>query len=153
MQASAAELGDLAPADDVPPPLISDFPQHGRRSGRRAGRARARARARARSRGGAEPGRAPMFAVPPDGLGWSDEDVTELGRTAPGLLPGRILKCDRSGAQVLTTTGAARATFCAALLLASARARAAGRTWPHPGDRVALRRWPDGPITVEGVVV
>jgi hypothetical protein len=50
-------------------------------------------------------------------------------------------------------SGAARATYCAALLLAAARAKAGGRIWPRPGDRVALRRWPDGPITVEGVVV
>jgi hypothetical protein len=49
--------------------------------------------------------------------------------------------------------GAARATYCAGLLLAAAKAKAAGRIWPRPGDRVALRRWPDGPITVEGVVV
>ena len=93
--------------------------------------------------------------MPPDGLGWSEDDVRELHRTAPGLLPGRIIDCDRSGAGavVLLATGAARATYCAAILLASARARAAGRTWPRAGDRVALRHWPDGPITVEGVVL
>jgi hypothetical protein len=124
MQASAAS-GDPAPAADVPPP---------------------RTRRRARSK-------APLIPVPPDGLGWSEDDLAELGRTAPGLLPGRIVKCDQSGALVLMPSGAARATFCAALLLAAAKAKAAGRIWPRPGDRVALRRWPDGPITVEGVVV
>ena len=146
MKASAAAIGDSGPADDVPP---APQPERGRRG------ARARARSRSRARQSADPShpQTPMFAVPEDGLGWTDEDLTELHRTAPGLLPGRIIRCDRSGAHVLTATGAARATFCAALLLASARARAAGRTWPHPGDRVALRRWPDGPITVEGVVV
>jgi hypothetical protein len=91
--------------------------------------------------------------VPPDGLGWSAQDLDELGRSAPGLLPGRIVVCDQSGALVLMASGAARATYCASLLLATAAARARGRVWPRPGDRVALRRWPDGPITVEGVVV
>jgi hypothetical protein len=128
MQASAA-TGDPAPATDVPPP-------------------RTRGRRGARSSSGA-----PLVAVPADGLGWSESDVEELGRTAPGLLPGRIVKCDQAGAIVLMPWGAARATYCAALLLAAARAKAGGRIWPRPGDRVALRRWPDGPITVEGVVV
>lgn len=126
MQASAA-TGDSAPATDVPPPR-----NHGRRVGH------------------ATP---PLVAVPADGLGWSEPDLEELGRTAPGLLPGRIVKCDQAGALVLMPWGAARATYCAALLLAAAKAKAGGRVWPRPGDRVALRRWPDGPITVEGVVV
>lgn len=95
---------------------------------------------------------ATLCAVPPDGLGWSAAEMDELEQIAPGLLPGRIVKSDRSGAVVLTLAGAARATYCAQLLLAAARAHAAGRVWPRPGDRVALRRWPDGPITVEGVV-
>lgn len=126
MQASAA-AGDPAPATDVPPPRT-----HGRRGARST---------------------APLVAVPADGLGWSESDLEELDRTAPGLLPGRIVKCDQAGAVVLMPLGAARATYCAALLLAAAKAKAAGRIWPRPGDRVALRRWPDGPITVEGVVV
>lgn len=127
MQASAA-AGDPTPATDVPPPR-----KHGRYG---AGRSAAA-----------------LVAVPADGLGWTEADVAELDRTAPGLLPGRIVKCDQSGALVLMANGAARATYCAALLLAAARAKAGGRIWPRPGDRVALRRWPDGPITVEGVVV
>lgn len=94
-----------------------------------------------------------MVPVPADGLGWSEADLAELDRCAPGLLPGRIVRCDQSGALVLMASGAARATYCAALLLAAARAKAGGRMWPRPGDRVALRCWPDGPITVEGVVV
>lgn len=127
MQASAA-TGDPAPATDVPPP----------RPTRRRGRRRSEA---------------PLVPVPADGLGWSAADLEELDRSAPGLLPGRIVRCDQSGALVLMASGAARATYCAALLLAAARARSGGRAWPRPGDRVALRRWPDGPITVEGVVV
>lgn len=87
-----------------------------------------------------------------DGLGWSEPELAELARVAPGLLPGRIMTCDPVGALVLTELGATAATYCASLLLAVARARSAGRLWPKPGDRVALRRWPDGPVTVEGVV-
>jgi hypothetical protein len=87
-----------------------------------------------------------------DGLGWSEPEIAELARLAPGLLPGRIMTCDPVGALVLTELGATAATYCASLLLAAARARSAGRLWPGPGDRVALRRWPDGPVTVEGVV-
>jgi len=87
-----------------------------------------------------------------DGLGWSEPEIAELARLAPGLLPGRIMTCDPVGALVLTELGATAATYCASLLLAAARARSAGRLWPKPGDRVALRRWPDGPVTVEGVV-
>ena len=127
MQASAAS-SDPAPADDVPPPRLYRR-RHGR--GRRT---------------------TPLCAVPVGGLGWSEADVDELGRTAPGLLPGRIVQCDQAGALVLTRSGAANATYCAPLLLAAARAAAGGRVWPRPGDRVALRRWPDGPVTVEGVV-
>lgn len=104
-------------------------------------------------RSGSARSAATVCVVPPDGMGWSSEDLVELDRTAPGLLPGRIVRCDQSGALVLMANGAARATYCAALLLAAARARAGGRIWPRPGDRVALRRWPDGPVTVEGVVV
>ena len=87
-----------------------------------------------------------------EGLGWSEPEIAELARLAPGLLPGRIMTCDPAGALVLTEIGATAATYCATLLLAAARARSAGRLWPKPGDRVALRRWPDGPVTVEGVV-
>ena len=87
-----------------------------------------------------------------DGLGWSEPEIAELARLAPGLLPGRIMTCDPVGALVLTELGATAATYCASLLLAATRARSAGRLWPKPGDRVALRRWPDGPVTVEGVV-
>ncbi|MGH3416871.1 MAG: hypothetical protein ACRDSS_10420, partial [Actinocrinis sp.] len=105
MQASAA-AGDPAPAD-VPPP---------RPTGRKRGSGRSASTAT-------------LAAVPADGLGWSEADVEELGRTSPGLVPGRIVKCDQSGALVLMPRGAARATFCAALLLAAAKARAGGRVW------------------------
>ncbi len=97
--------------------------------------------------------RVPRTEAVDDGLGWSEPEKAELAQLAPGLLPGRIMTCDLAGALVLTELGAASATYGASLLLAAARARSAGRLWPKPGDRVALRRWPDGPVTVEGVVV
>jgi len=99
-----------------------------------------------------EPARSAAPEPAGDGLGWSAPEIAELSRLAPWLLPGRIMTCDPVGALVLTELGATAATYCASLLLAAARARSAGRLWPGPGDRVALRRWPDGPVTVEGVV-
>lgn len=137
MQAAAA-TGEPAPVSDVPPPRRPSGGPNATRAARRRRRL-------------SDPV-APLVGVPVDGLGWSADDLTELRATAPGLEPGRIVSCDEAGALVLTTAGAARATFCAPLLLSSARARAAGRSWPRPGDRVALRYWPDGPVTVEGVV-
>jgi hypothetical protein len=137
MQAAAA-TGDQAPVSDVPPPRRPAV-------GSRAGRA-------ARRRRRLTDPVAPLVGVPMDGLGWSADELDELRTCAPGLVAGRIMSCDEAGALVLTVAGAARATFCAPLLLSSAKARAAGRLWPSPGDRVALRYWPDGPVTVEGVV-
>ncbi|HEV2637592.1 MAG TPA: hypothetical protein VGX23_20740 [Actinocrinis sp.] len=137
MQAAAA-TGEPAPVGDVPPPRRPAAGPSSTRAARRRHRL-------------TDP-LAPLVGVPIDGLGWSAAELTDLRTTAPGLEPGRIMACDEAGALVLTTTGAARATFCAPLLLSSARARAAGRSWPRPGDRVALRYWPDGPVTVEGVV-
>jgi hypothetical protein len=140
MQAAAA-TGDEAPVGDMPPPRrpAAGFAASG---GSRSARRRRRL---------ADP-IAPLVGVPADGLGWSAEDLVELRATSPGLVAGRIMTCDEVGALVLTMAGAARATFCAPLLLSAARARAAGRLWPRPGDRVALRYWPDGPVTVEGIV-
>lgn len=137
MQAAAA-TGDPAPVGDVPP---SRRPAAGPNASRAARRRRR-----------LNDPVAPLVGVPTDGLGWSPEELTELHTSSPGLVAGRIMTCDEAGALVLTVAGAARATFCAPLLLSSARARAAGRLWPGPGDRVALRYWPDGPVTVEGVV-
>ena len=139
MQAAAA-TGD-APVSDVPPPRRPASGSAGFGSTRAARRRRRLA----------DP-IAPLVGVPMDGLGWSADELHELRASAPGLVAGRIMTCDEVGALVLTMAGAARATFCAPLLLSSARARAAGRLWPRPGDRVAIRYWPDGPVTVEGVV-
>lgn len=135
MSAHAVSTADPAPSP-VPPPCRS-FRCRGRHATESAVKTDA-----------VEPTPAPAD----DALGWSEPELAELARIAPGLLPGRIMTCDPVGALVLTEIGATAATYCASLLLAVARARSAGRLWPKPGDRVALRRWPDGPVTVEGVV-
>lgn len=134
MSAHAVSTADPAPSP-LPPPC-RPFRPRARRSAEHAVKP--------------EPGAESVPAQ--DGLGWSEPELAELARIAPGLLPGRIMTCDPVGALVLTEIGATAATYCASLLLAAARARSAGRPWPKPGDRVALRRWPDGPVTVEGVV-
>ena len=133
MSAHAVSAADPAPS---PVPPCRPFRPRARRAAEFAVRA--------------EPASGPVPAE--DGLGWSEPELVELARLAPGLLPGRIMTCDPVGALVLTEIGATAATYCASLLLAAARARSAGRLWPKPGDRVAVRRWPDGPVTVEGVV-
>lgn len=50
---------------------------------------------------------------------------------------------------VLTDHGPVRASYGAAMLGAIARNRA---TLPAPGEWVTLRWWPDGPVTVEGLL-
>lgn len=50
---------------------------------------------------------------------------------------------------VLTDDGPVRATYGARMLAAVAHDR---RCVPEPGEWVALRRWPDGPVTVEASV-
>ena len=50
---------------------------------------------------------------------------------------------------VLTDRGPVRATYGARMLTALARDRSCA---PEPGEWVTLRRWPDGPVTVEGLV-
>lgn len=50
---------------------------------------------------------------------------------------------------VLTDDGPVRASYGAQMLGAIARDR---RSLPEPGEWVALHRWPDGPVTVEGTV-
>src|SRR6266704_1120330 len=45
-----------------------------------------------------------------DGLGWTEPEIAELARLAPGLLPGRIMTCDPVGALVLTELGDRKST-------------------------------------------
>ncbi len=70
-----------------------------------------------------------------------------LGRPEPEV--GCVLGHEVGVLVVLTDHGPLRATYGARLLGAIARDR--GCT-PEPGEWVALRRWPDGPVTVEGAV-
>jgi hypothetical protein len=60
-----------------------------------------------------------------------------------------VLACETGVLVVLTDHGPSRATYGARLLRAVARDRAGA---PEPGDWVELRRWCDGPVTVEGVL-
>jgi hypothetical protein len=57
-----------------------------------------------------------------------------------------VLACETGVLLVLTDRGAVRATYGARLLGLLARDRAAS---PQPGEWVVLRRWCDGPVTVE----
>lgn len=59
---------------------------------------------------------------------------------------GCVLACETGVLLVLTDRGAVRATYGARLLGLLARDRTAS---PEPGEWVALRRWCDGPVTVE----
>jgi ribosome biogenesis GTPase len=51
--------------------------------------------------------------------------------------------------RVLTDRGEVRASYSGRMLGVLARDRSCA---PEPGEWVALRRWPDGPVTVEGFV-
>jgi ribosome biogenesis GTPase len=62
---------------------------------------------------------------------------------------GCVLRQEVGVLVVLTTDGPLRATYGARMLAAVARDR---RCVPEPGEWVALRRWPDGPVTVEETV-
>lgn len=60
-----------------------------------------------------------------------------------------VLACETGVLVLLTDQGPARATYGVRLLRAVARDRAEA---PEPGDWVELRRWCDGPVTVEGLL-
>ena len=59
---------------------------------------------------------------------------------------GCVVSCETGVVVVLTDDGPLRATYGAKLLGRIARDRSC---MPGPGDWVALRRWSDGPLTVE----
>ena len=66
-----------------------------------------------------------------------------------GLEPGRVARTDRGICTVLTATGPVRASLGGAVLTAAACDPVA---LASTGDWVALRRWPDGRITIEAVL-
>lgn len=59
---------------------------------------------------------------------------------------GCVLVVQTGVVVVLTDAGEVRATFGPGMLSRIARDRSC---LPGPGDWVVLRRWPDGPVTVE----
>jgi ribosome biogenesis GTPase len=80
-------------------------------------------------------------------LGYTDEVATLLD-PAPGTVPGRVSRVDKGLCTVLTEEGPLRASWSGALLAEIAKDASAT---PCTGDWVAVRRWPDDPITVERV--
>lgn len=83
--------------------------------------------------------------------------LADLGLTAElaahaggGLAVGRVARVDRGGLEVLVDAGddvaPQHATLAAPLLVAD------GLDAPVTGDWVLLRSWPDGPVTVEGLL-
>jgi hypothetical protein len=62
---------------------------------------------------------------------------------------GCVLACDVGVLVVLTDEGTVRASYGAKMLGAIARDRS---HVPTAGEWVSLRRWPDGPVTVEGTL-
>lgn len=62
---------------------------------------------------------------------------------------GCLLARETGVVVVLTDHGPLRASYGARMLVQLARDRAA---LPEPGEWVALRRWCDGPVTVEGLL-
>jgi ribosome biogenesis GTPase / thiamine phosphate phosphatase len=62
---------------------------------------------------------------------------------------GCVLGQEAGVLQVLTDRGEVRATYGARMLGLLARDRSCA---PQAGEWVALRRWPDGPVTVESLV-
>ena len=78
-------------------------------------------------------------------LGYTDDVALDL---TAGCVAGRISRVDKGLCTVLTENGPERASWSGALLGEIARNPAA---FPCTGDWVALRRWPDDPVTVERV--
>jgi hypothetical protein len=62
---------------------------------------------------------------------------------------GCVLSHEVGVLRVLTDRGEVRATYGSRMLGMLARDRSCA---PEPGEWVALRFWPDGPVTVEGLV-
>ncbi len=85
-------------------------------------------------------------------LGLTADITTTLGLTetahpdADELFPGRVARVDKGMCTVLTEDGPVRASWSGRLLTEIARDP---QSTPCTGDWVALRRWPDSPVTVE----
>ena len=87
--------------------------------------------------------------LPLDGLGWDDSWRELSSACAIDGLPGRVTRVDRGVCTVLTVDGPVRASLGGAVLDEVA---ADARRAPCTGDWCLLRRWPDGPLTIEAVL-
>ncbi|HEX6970062.1 MAG TPA: ribosome small subunit-dependent GTPase A [Micromonosporaceae bacterium] len=81
-------------------------------------------------------------------LGW-DPDLAAVHRWDDHHFPGRVARVDQGVCTVLGAAGPVRASLAATMLTAGARDPV---RLPCTGDWVAVRRWPDGRHTVEGVL-
>jgi hypothetical protein len=75
--------------------------------------------------------------------------LTSAGAARADVEVGCVLACDIGVLVVLTDEGTVRASYGVRMLGAIARDRS---HVPTPGEWVSLRRWPDGPVTVEGTL-
>jgi ribosome biogenesis GTPase len=82
-------------------------------------------------------------------LGWDESWQRAAAPYAEAGEPGRIVRVDRGLCKVLSPSGVVRASLGGAVLDATAHDPVAG---PCTGDWCVVRRWPDGPITVEAIL-
>ena len=82
-------------------------------------------------------------------LGWDNSWRELAAEYADQGIPGRVARVDRGLCTVLTATGVVRASWGAALLDSVALDPLLA---PCTGDWAVVRRWPDGPVTVETVL-
>lgn len=75
--------------------------------------------------------------------------MTAARAARPDLEVGCVLAREIGVLVVLTDDGEVRASYGAKMLGAIARDRS---RVPSPGEWVSLRRWSDGPVTVEGTL-
>jgi hypothetical protein len=75
--------------------------------------------------------------------------LTSARAARAGVEVGCVLACDIGVLVVLTDEGPVRASYGAMMLGAIARDRS---HVPTAGEWVSLRRWSDGPLTVEGTL-
>ncbi|MET0998674.1 MAG: hypothetical protein ABWX73_08185 [Marmoricola sp.] len=75
--------------------------------------------------------------------------MTAARAVRPELEVGCVLARELGILVVLTDSGPVRATYGARMLGAIARDRS---RIPDPGDWVSMRRWSDGPVTVESAL-
>jgi ribosome biogenesis GTPase len=82
-------------------------------------------------------------------LGWDDAWRDAMSAYEHAGVAGRVVRVDRGLASVLTADGLVRASFGAEVLEAVLVDTTAA---PCTGDWCVVRRWPDGPLTLEAVL-